>query len=150
MDTQVAAWNERTSVALTTHFQKLLNSGVKLSGAASMYSLQQFENAMGNIQDRKKLSKQIDRVQAALDEVSGCLVSDISQSKKDAVESFTSVGEQLFRTSVEGLSLFDPREMLRAANSLAQKSTETISHWVARKSPVAAEEPRLAADVLAG
>jgi hypothetical protein len=153
MDTQVVAGHENTSAAdvtLTSNLQKILNSGVKLSGAASMYSLQQFETAIGNMQSGRGLSEQVDKVQFMVDDVTKCLVAGVSQGKKAAVESFSAVGGQLIRQSAEALSLFDPREVLRAANSLAQKSTQTISHWVSRKPSVAAEEPMLAVDVLAG
>ena len=153
MDTQVAKDHENATAAditLTGNVQKILNSGVKLSGAASMYSLQQFENAIGNIQSGKGLSGQISQVQATVDDITKCLTDDMSARKREAVESFSAVGGQMIRQGMEGLSLFDPREILRAANNLAQKSTETISHWVSRKPSGAAEEPQLAADVLAG
>jgi hypothetical protein len=153
MDTQVVARNGVTAEqnnALTSNFQKVLNSGVRLSGAASLYSLQQFEAAVSNIQSGKGFSEQFDKVQATVNEVSRCLAEGVSQGKKDAIESFSTLGGQIIRQGMEGMAAFDPREMLRAANNLAQKSSETISHWVSRKSSVPAEEPRLAADVLAG
>ena len=115
-----------------------------------MYGLQQFETAVGNLQRGKGLSQQITNVQSAVDGVTQCLVDEVTQGKKDAIESITATGGQIIRQSWEGLSIFDPREALRAANNLAQKSSETISHWVSRKPVVAAEEPSLAADVLAG
>ena len=153
MDTQVIARNGNADVAnttLTTNFQRVLNTSVRLSGAASLYSLQQLETAVSNLQGGKGFNDQFNKVQGTMNDVTKCLVSSMSQGKRDAVDSFSNLGGQIIRQSMEGLSAFDPREMLRAANNLAQKSSETISHWVARKSTPAAEEPRLAADVLAG
>ena len=135
---------------MSTHLQKVLSSSVRLSGAAGMYSLQQFETAMSNLQSGKGFTEQIARTQSTIDDVTKCLISEVSQGKKDAIESVSTLGGQMIRQGIEGLSVFDPREMLRSANSLAQKSTEAISHWVSRQASVRAEEPQLAADVLAG
>lgn len=152
MDSQVAARDGSETVENTAlnSFQKVLNSGVRLSGAASLYSLQQFETAVTNLQSGKGFAGQFNRVQATMDDVSKCLAAGVSQGKKDAIDSFSNLGGQIIRQGMEGISAFDPREMLRAANNLAQKSSETISHWVSRKPAAAGEEPRLAADVLAG
>lgn len=153
MDSKVAAGLGGTaaeSASLSGNFQKVLSSGVRLSGAASLYSLQQFESAVSNLQAGRGFNEQFHRVQGTMHDVTQCLVSGVSQGKKDAIESFSNLGGQIIRQSMEGLAAFDPREMLRTANSLAQKSSETLSHWVARKSAPASEEPRLAADVLAG
>ena len=152
MDTQAITGNGNAAVAdttLTSNFQKVLNSGVRLSGAASLYSLQQLETAVSNLQSGKGFNEQFDRVQGTMNDVTKCVVASVSQGKRDAIESFSNLSGQIIRQGMEGFSAFDPREMLRAANNLAQKSSETISHWVARKSTPAAEEPRLAADVLA-
>jgi hypothetical protein len=153
MDTQTIAQDggaTATAATMTNNFQKVLNSGVRLSGAASLYSLQQLETAVSNMQSGKGFSDQLNKVQATMDDVTKSLVKGLSQGKKDAVESVSTLGGQIIRQGIEGLAAFDPREMLRAANNLAQKSSETISHWVSRKPGVPAEEPRLAADVLAG
>jgi hypothetical protein len=152
MDSQVIARDGVAAVAnttLTSNFQKVLNSGVRLSGAAGMYSLQQFETAVTNLQSGKGFNEQFNKVQGTMNDVTKCMVANVSPGKRDAIESFSNLGGQIIRQGMEGLSAFDPREMLRAANNLAQKSSETLSHWVARKSTEAGEEPRLAADVLA-
>ena len=66
MDTQAITGNGNAAVAdttLTSNFQKVLNSGVRLSGAASLYSLQQLETAVSNLQSGKGFNEQFDRVQ---------------------------------------------------------------------------------------
>ena len=154
MDTQVAAGPDAADAApgasLTTNLQRVFNSGIRLSGAASMYSYQQFETAVGNLQAGREFSGQLTSVNSTFENVTQCLVDGMSEGKKQALESMSSVSSQLVRQSLEGLSMFDPREMLRVANNLAQKSSETVSNWVARKPFVRAEEPKLAAEVLAG
>ena len=153
MDTQITPRNGSTAgeiASLSANFQMVLSTGVRLSSAASMYSLQQFETALGIIQSGKGFSDQIACVQTTVDDVTKVLTDEVSQGKKEAIESIGNVGGQLIRQSWEGLAMFDPREILRTANKLALKSSETISHWVSRKSSVPAEEPKLAADVLAG
>lgn len=153
MDTQATSRDGNTALpvsSLAGNFQRVLSSGVRFTGAAGMFSLQQFETAVTNLQGGKGFQEQFNKVQGTVDDVTKCLVSSVSQGKKEAIETVSNLGGQILRQGMEGLSAFDPREMLRAANNLAHKSTETISHWVSRKGAPAGEEPRLAADVLAG
>lgn len=154
MDTQAAARPDAAGAtpgaSLTTNLQRAFNSGIRLSGAASMYGYQQFETAVDNLQAGRGFSEQLASVNSTVESVTQCLVGGMSEGKNKALESISSVSSQLVRQSLEGLSMFDPREMLRVANNLAQKSSETVSQWVSRKAGVQAEEPKLAAEVLAG
>jgi len=63
--------------------------------------------------------------------------------------SVSSISEQVVRLSFQGMSIFDPREILRLANNLTQKSSEAVASWVGKKEPAPGEEPKLAAEVLA-
>jgi len=135
--------------ALTESFEKLFLSTVRLSGAATLYGVQQLENAVSGLQGGEGLAQQLDRLETTFNSLTECLVEEISPSKKDALESISNITAQMVRQSFDSMTLLDPRQVFRFAGNLAQKSSETISSWAAKKESAAAEEPRLAAEVLA-
>lgn len=143
MVTEAAAASELT---LTGTMGKLVFTTMRFSGAATLYGVQQVEAAL--FQDGDTLSKQIKRLGTTVDSVSNCLVGDISTGKKDALDSVSSATANILRQSVEVMSILDPRQILRVANDMAQKSSESVSGWMNRKEDSPGESPRLAVDVL--
>ena len=133
---------------LTESFEKLFLSTVRLSGAATLYGVQQLESAASVFQGGEGFSQQLDRLETTVNSLTQCLVEEISPSKKDALESISNITAQMVRQSFDSMMLLDPRQVFRFAGSLAQKSSETIVGWTTKKES-AAEEPRLAAEVLA-
>ena len=145
MVTEAAAAPDPT---LTGSVGKLVFSTIRLSGAATLYGVQQFEAAFTVLQGEEDISKQMERFGTTVDSLSNCLAGDISPGKKEALESVSSATGRLMRQSLEVMSFLDPREILRVANSMAQKSSESVSGWVSKKESDAAESPKLAVDVL--
>ena len=133
---------------VTASFEKLLLSTVRLSGAATLYGVQQIESAASVLQGDDSFSKQVEKFGATVESLTQCIVEEISPGKKDALDSIASVTGQVVRQSIQGASFLDPREIIRLANNLAQKSTETLSGWTRKKEPASEEKPRLAVDVL--
>jgi hypothetical protein len=119
---------------------------MRFSGAATLYGVQQVEEAL--FQDRDGLSTQIKRWGTTVDSLSDCLADDMSAGKKDALNSVSTATANLLRQSVEVMSILDPRQILRVANDMAQKSSESVSGWMNRKGDSSEESPRLAVDVL--
>lgn len=134
--------------SLTGTIGKLVFSTIRLSGAATLYGVQQVEAAFTVLQGEEDLSKQMERFGTTVDSLSKCLAGDISEGKKEALDSVASVSGQLVRQSAEVMSFLDPREILRVANSLAQKSSESVSGWVGRREEDSGDSPKLAVDVL--
>ena len=133
---------------MTARFEKLLLSTVRLSGAATLYGVQQIESAAALWQGGDSFSKQVEKFGATVESLTQCILEEISPGKKDALESITSVTGQAVRQSIQGASFLDPREMIRIGNNLTQKSAKTLSGWTRKKEPASEEKPRLAVDVL--
>ena len=143
MVTEATAASEPT---LTGTMGKLVFTTMRFSGAATLYGMQQVEAAL--FQDGDSLSQQIQRLGTTVNSVSDCLADDISTGKKDALDTVSSATANLLRQSVEVMSILDPRQILRVANEMAQKSSESVSGWVGKKEGSPDESPRLAVDVL--
>jgi hypothetical protein len=146
MDASAAA---TSGVSLTASFEKLLLSGVRLSSAATLFGVAQFETAVNGWQEGGGISKQLDHFGTTVNSLTQCLVEEISPGKKEALDSIAEITTKVVHQSMEGIGILDPRQMFRFATSLAQKSSETITGWTAKEEPAAAEEPKLAVDVLA-
>jgi len=138
-----------TGPTLTGSVEKLFFSTMRFSGAATLYSVQQLEAAVNVFEDEDGLSKQMDRFGATVESLANCLTEDISPGKKEALESISTVTGRVVRQTVEVARFLDPREILRVANNLAHKSSETMSNWMGKKEPAPEEAPKLAVDVLA-
>ncbi len=146
MVTEASATSDAT---LTDSVGKLFFSTVRFSGAATFFGVQQFEAAFTMLQAGEGFSRQIERFETTVDSLSDCLADDISPGKKEALKSVSSATGRLMRQSFEVISFLDPREILRVANNMAQKSSESVSGWISKKEPASEGSPKLAVDVLA-
>jgi hypothetical protein len=133
---------------LTGSVGKLFFSTMRLSGAATLYGVQQLEAAASVLEDEDGISRQMDRFGATVESLTSCLTVDISPGKKEALESISTVTGRVVRQTLEVARFLDPREVLRVANNLAHRSSETMSGWMGKKEPVPDEAPKLAVDVL--
>jgi hypothetical protein len=149
MDDMDASAAATPGVSLTTSFEKLFLSSVRLSSAATLFGVSQFESAVAGWQEGGGIGKQLDRFGTTVNSLTQCLVEEISPGKKEALDSVAEITKKLVHQSVEGMSLLDPRQVFRFAGTLAQRSSETISGWTGKKESSLVEEPQLAADVLA-
>ena len=145
----VATAAASSGMTLTTSFEKLLVSSMRLSGAATLFSVHQVETAVNGWQEGGGISKQIDQFGSTVNSLTQCLASEISPGKKDALDSIAEITTKVVRQSMDGFSLFDPRLAFRLATNLVHKTSETINGWTGKPEPPAGEEPKLAADVLA-
>ena len=146
MVAEAAAASDTT---ITTSFEKLFLSSMRFSGAATLYGVQQFETVLTVVEGGEGLSKQLDKFGTTVESLTKCIVEEISPGKKEALESVSTVTGRVVRQSWEGIRFLDPREILRLANNLTQKSSEAVASWVGKKEPSPGEEPKLAAEVLA-
>ena len=138
-----------SGTTITASFEKLFLSSMRFSGAATLYGVEQFETALNVIEGGEGISKQMDKFGTTVESLTKCLVEEFSPGKKDVVESVSNISKQVVHLSFQGMSFFDPREILRLTNNLTQKSSEAVASWVGKKEPSPGEEPKLAAEVLA-
>jgi len=139
---------QTSGVSLTASLEKLLLSSMRFSSAATLFGVYQFENSMNLWQEGGGIGKQMDRFGNTVNSLTECLVEEISPGKKDALDSVAEITEKVVRQSMEGFSLLDPRQAIRMATSLTQKSSQTIAGWTGKTEPAPSEEPKLAAEVL--
>jgi len=123
-------------------------SWVRLSSAATLYSLAQIQTAVELLRRPGSLPEQVHSVEATVNSLADCLVERISESKKNSLQSLTETADVVVRQSFAILSLFDPQQFLRLADRLVAGSSETISDWMRKPEPAPVAEPKLAVDVL--
>lgn len=129
--------------------QSLLVSMMRLSAALTLYGLEQIQTSVDIAQGGQNLLRALDKLEIALDSLTEALVDQIADGKKTALESVTTMARDLVRTSFDGVNVIDPRELLRATDTIMRSSFETMADWADRASLVNGEEPRPAAEVLA-
>jgi hypothetical protein len=128
-----------SGLSLTASFEKLLFSGVRLSGAATLFGVAQLETALNDWQQGGGIGKQMDRFGATVDTLTQRLVNEMSPGKQDALNSIADITTKVVSQSFEATRFLDPRQLFRLAGNLTQRSAEKVVQ----------EEPKLAADVLA-
>lgn len=138
-----------SGTTLMESFEKLFASSMRFSGAATLYSMQQVEAAFSIFEGGEGFFKQMDKFGNTVESMTKSLAEDISPGKKDTLESISRATDQVVRQSLDALSLFDPRQVLRLTNNLTQRTSETLSNWIRKKEPASEEAPQLAVDVLA-
>jgi DNA-binding beta-propeller fold protein YncE len=129
--------------------QSLLVSMMRLSAALTLYGLEQIQTSVYVTQGGQNPLRVLDKLEIALNSLTEALVDNIGDGKKTALESVTTMAQDLVRTSFEGVTVIDPRQLLRATDSILRSSSETMADWVDRVGLVDGEEPRPAAEVLA-
>lgn len=140
----------KTGLSVTTGLEKIFLSSVRLSSAATLFGVHQFESAVNVWQEGSGFGEQLNRLGSTVNSLTQCLVEEISPGKKEALDSITEMTGSVVRQTIEGMSLLDPRQAFRLAANLAQRSTDVLAGWTGRAAPAPQEEPRLAADVLGG
>jgi hypothetical protein len=129
--------------------QSLLVSMMRLSAALTLYSLEQIQTSVYITQGGQNPLRVLDKLEIALNSLTEALVEQIADGKKTALESVTTIAQDLVRTSFDGVNVIDPRQLLRATDRILRSSSETVADWVDRVGLVDGEEPKPAAEVLA-
>lgn len=129
--------------------EKLLVSVMRLSAALTLYGMEQVQSTVSYAGKGESPFKAFDEWEATLNSLSDALTGQIGEDKKTTLESMTSMAEDLVSTSFDGVSVIEPRQILRATDDLIRASSETVSGWVERAASADGDQPRPAADVLA-
>ncbi len=128
--------------------QKLVVSIVRLSTAVTLYSLEQLQSSMNFSQSSEELNQAMEKFQGTLDSLSDILAGKLGNQKKETLQSITDMTEDVVSRSADGMSIMDPREMLRTTTDMLQKSSDAMADWVGKVTSTESEEPKRAADVL--
>jgi hypothetical protein len=128
--------------------QDVINSMVRFSGAVTLFSLQQFQNAISAVADSEN---GLEKVRKALDSASKALTSHIDESQKTALNSITNLSSDLVSRTFDTfkVSALDPRQVLETTGDIVRRTSETIDDVVKKSdSKKSSSEPRPAAEAL--
>lgn len=112
--------------------QSLIVSMMRFSAAVTLFSMEQLQNSLNVVEGEEDLSKTMERFENALDSLTEALVNRIDDKKKDTLKSVTRMSEDVVGKTMDGMTVMDPREVLRATNDLIQKTTDATADWVSK------------------
>lgn len=133
--------------------EKLIVSMMRFSTAITLFGMEQLENAMNTVSGGEDISKSIDRFRQTLDSFTNAVVKEIDPKKRETLNSVTSMSEEAVHRTFEGMTVIDPREVLRTTSELVKKTSDSVADLVT-KSAESVEgtlenpEPEAAADAL--
>jgi hypothetical protein len=112
--------------------QSLIVSMMRFSAALTLFGMEQLQNSLNVVEGEEDLSKTMERFEKALDSLTDALVNKIDDKKKDTLKSVTRMSEDVVGKTIDGMTVMDPREVLRATNDLIQKTTDATADWVSK------------------
>lgn len=112
--------------------QSLIVSMMKFSAAVTLFSMEQLQNTLNMVEGEEDLSKTMDRFEQALNSLTEALTNRIDDKKKDTLKSITKMSEDVVSRTFDGMTVMDPREVMRATNDLIQKTSDTTAEWVSK------------------
>jgi len=112
--------------------QSLIISMMKFSAAVTLFSMEQLQNTLNMVEGEEDLSKTMDRFEQALNSLTEALTNRIDDKKKDTLKSITKMSEDVVSRTFDGMTVMDPREVMRATNDLIQKTSDTTAEWVSK------------------
>jgi hypothetical protein len=112
--------------------QNLIVSMLRFSAAVTLFSMEQLQNSLNLVEGEENLSKTMERFEQALNSVTESLTSRIDEKKKETLKSITKMSEDVVNRTFDGMTMIDPREMMRATNDLIQKTSDTTAGWVSK------------------
>jgi len=112
--------------------QSLIVSMMKFSAAMTLFSMEQLQNTLNMVEGEEDLSKTMDRFEQALNSLTEALTNRIDDKKRDTLKSITKMSEDVVSRTFDGMTVMDPREVMRATNDLIQKTSDTTAEWVSK------------------
>ncbi|HEV8132012.1 MAG TPA: hypothetical protein VGQ81_12225 [Acidobacteriota bacterium] len=132
--------------------EKLIVSMMRFSTAITLFGMEQLENAMNTVSGGEDLSKSIDKFRQTLDSFTNAVVKEIDQKKRETLNSVTGMSEEAVHRTFEGMTVIDPREVLRTTSELVKKTSDSVADLVTKSAESVEEtletEPEAAADAL--
>ena len=107
--------------------QRLIVSMMRFSTAITLYGFERLQSSMKLLQGEKERSQELDRVQGAIDSLSDVLVQNLGDRNKETLSSITSMAKNAAQRLPKDLSFMDPRETIKMATSMIERSTESLA-----------------------
>jgi len=112
--------------------QNLIVSMMRFSAALTLFGMEQVQNTLNLVEGEEDLSKTMERFEKALDSLTDALMNKVDDKKKETLGSVTRMSEDIVGRTLDGMSIVDPREVLRATNDLLQKTTDATADLVSK------------------
>jgi GTPase involved in cell partitioning and DNA repair len=112
--------------------QNLMIAMMRFSAAVTLYGMEQVQKSMNVVDGGEDMSKAMDRLEKTLNSLTDTLVNKIDDSKKETLKSVTKMSEDVIGKTMDGVSMMDPREVLKATNDLMQKTSDATADWVSK------------------
>ena len=132
--------------------QKLIVSFMRLSSAMTLFGMEQLQTAAGTMNGDTDMSKAIDKLREAIDNVTDRLVEEVDESKRETLATITRISADTVDRTWRGMNmgLLDPNEALRATSDLLKKTSGSVADWVSKADANAEEvaDPQPVAEAL--
>jgi hypothetical protein len=112
--------------------QNLIVSMLRFSAAVTLFGMEQLQTSLNMIEGEDDVSKAMERFEKALDSMTDSLTTRIDDKKRDTLKSITKMSEDVVGRTFDGMTMIDPREVMRATNDLIQKTSDTTAEWVSK------------------
>lgn len=112
--------------------QNLLVALVRFSAAVTLYGMEQVQKTMNVVDGGEDLSKAMERLETTLNSLTDTLVGKIDTSKQDTLKSVSKMSEDVIGRTMDGMSMMDPREVMKATSDLVQKTSDATADWVSK------------------
>ena len=128
--------------------QRLIVSMMRFSTAMTLYGFERLQSSMKLVQSEQERNQEFDRMQSAIDSLSNVLVDNLGDRNKETLSSITSMAKNAAQRFPKDLSFMDPRETIKAATRMIERSTESLAGRAGNAASIEEEEPKPAADIL--
>jgi hypothetical protein len=116
--------------------QNLLVAMMRFSAAVTLYGMEQVQKTMDVVDGGEDMSKAMERLETTLNSLTDTLVGKIDTSKQDTLKSVTKMSEDVIGRTMDGVSMMDPREVMKATNDLIQKTSVATADLVGKAASV--------------
>jgi hypothetical protein len=112
--------------------EDLVISMIRFSAAVTLFGMEQLQNTLNIVEGEDDVTKSMNRFEETLNSLTANLTSRIDEKKKDTLQSLTKISEDVVGRTMDGMSIMDPREVMRATNDLLQKTSDATADWVSK------------------
>ena len=105
--------------------QELINSLVRLSAAATVYTIQQLQTAAETVDPKDSMA----RFRQIVDSMTNALTAQIDASKKSTVDSISSLGSDMVGKTFDTINVagLHPAELLQTTNDVIRRTTDSMA-----------------------
>lgn len=105
--------------------QELIDSAARFTAAATIFGLQELENALDSLIESKPNRN---KLRESLDNITGAIASELNADHKPTLKSVTQFSDEWVDRTFRAVSAFDGRGVLRTANDAVRKTADALSH----------------------